>query len=95
MSSKSQNALLGGGRYDNLVESMGGPSTPAVGFAAGIERLLIESLMEDKSETIDFFIGFESHAESAIKIANQLIDEGYSLYIDTCLLYTSPSPRDS
>ena len=39
--------------------------------------------MEDKNETIDFFIGFESHAESAIKIANQLIDEGYSLYIDT------------
>ena len=83
MSSKSQNALLGGGRYDYLVESMGGPSTPAVGFAAGIERLLIESLTEDKNETIDFFIGFESHAESVIKIANQLIDEGYSLYIDT------------
>ena len=83
MSSKSQNALLGGGRYDYLVESMGGPSTPAVGFAAGIERLLIESSTEDKNETIDFFIGFESHAESAIKIANQLIDEGYSLYIDT------------
>ena len=83
MSSKSQNALLGGGRYDYLVESMGGPSTPAVGFAAGIERLLIESSTEDKNETIDFFIGFESHAESAINIANQLIDEGYSLYIDT------------
>ena len=83
MSSKSQNALLGGGRYDYLVESMGGPSTPAVGFAAGIERLLIESSTEDKNETIDFFIGFESHTESAIKIANQLIDEGYSLYIDT------------
>ena len=83
MSSKSQNALLGGGRYDYLVESMGGPSTPAVGFAAGIERLLIESSTEDKNETIDFFIGFESHAESVIKIANQLIDEGYSLYIDT------------
>ena len=83
ISSKSQNALLGGGRYDYLVESMGGPSTPAVGFAAGIERLLIESSTEDKNETIDFFIGFESHAESAIKISNQLIDEGYSLYIDT------------
>ena len=32
---------------------------PAVGFAAGIERLLIESLMDDKNETIDFFIGFD------------------------------------
>ena len=71
MSSRSQNALLGGGRYDYLVESMGGPSTPAVGFAAGIERLLIESSMHDKNEEIDFFIGFDSHAEKAIKIAKK------------------------
>lgn len=37
----AQDALGGGGRYDLLVEELGGPSTPAVGFAAGIERLLI------------------------------------------------------
>lgn len=37
----SQDALGGGGRYDLLVEEIGGPPTPAVGFAAGIERLLI------------------------------------------------------
>jgi histidyl-tRNA synthetase len=37
----SQDALAGGGRYDLLVEEIGGPSTPAIGFAAGIERLLI------------------------------------------------------
>lgn len=37
----SQDALAGGGRYDLLVEEIGGPSTPAVGFAAGMERLLI------------------------------------------------------
>ncbi len=37
----SQDALAGGGRYDLLVEEVGGPKTPAVGFAAGIERLLI------------------------------------------------------
>jgi histidyl-tRNA synthetase len=35
----SQSTLLGGGRYDGLVEAMGGPATPAVGWAAGIERL--------------------------------------------------------
>ena len=34
----SQSALVGGGRYDELVESMGGPPTPAVGFALGVER---------------------------------------------------------
>ena len=36
-----QNALCGGGRYDYLVEELGGPSTPAIGFAAGFERLLM------------------------------------------------------
>ena len=41
-SNKSQNALCGGGRYDFLVEQMGGPSTPAIGFAAGMERMIIE-----------------------------------------------------
>lgn len=37
----SQDALAGGGRYDLLVEELGGPPTPAVGFAAGMERLLM------------------------------------------------------
>ncbi len=37
----SQDALGGGGRYDLLIEEVGGPSTPAVGFACGIERLLL------------------------------------------------------
>jgi histidyl-tRNA synthetase len=37
----AQNALGGGGRYDRLVEELGGPSTPAVGFALGLERLLL------------------------------------------------------
>ena len=37
----SQNALGGGGRYDNLVENLGGRPTPGVGFGSGLERLLI------------------------------------------------------
>jgi histidyl-tRNA synthetase len=37
----SQNAIGGGGRYDNLVEELGGRPTPAVGFGSGLERLLI------------------------------------------------------
>ncbi len=36
----SQNAVAAGGRYDGLIETMGGPPTPAVGFAIGIERLM-------------------------------------------------------
>jgi histidyl-tRNA synthetase len=37
----AQSSLSGGGRYDGLVEEIGGPSTPAVGFGAGIERLVL------------------------------------------------------
>ncbi|MEQ9307875.1 MAG: histidine--tRNA ligase [Balneolaceae bacterium] len=56
----SQDALAGGGRYDLLVEEIGGQPTPAVGFAAGIERLLIAceeldiQLSEPKS--VDIYI---------------------------------------
>src|SRR6185369_17475587 len=35
----AQGTVIGGGRYDGLIESLGGPHTPAVGWAAGIERL--------------------------------------------------------
>jgi histidyl-tRNA synthetase len=37
----AQDAILGGGRYDNLVAELGGPPTPAIGFAAGVERLAL------------------------------------------------------
>ena len=43
----AQNALGGGGRYDGLVSAMGGPDTPAVGFALGIERILLALEAED------------------------------------------------
>ena len=44
----SQGTVLAGGRYDGLIESLGGPHTPAIGWAAGIERLamLIEAPIE-------------------------------------------------
>ncbi|WP_390583214.1 histidine--tRNA ligase [Erythrobacter sp. MTPC3] len=44
----AQSTVLGGGRYDGLMESLGGPATPAVGWAAGIERLAM--LVGDKHE---------------------------------------------
>jgi len=42
----AQGTVLAGGRYDGLVESLGGPATPAIGFAAGMERL--EMLLPDR-----------------------------------------------
>ncbi len=43
----AQNAIAGGGRYDGLVEEIGGISTPAIGFALGVERVVV-SLPEDR-----------------------------------------------
>ena len=40
-SGRKQNSLVGGGRYDRLVEQCGGPATPAVGFSVGVERVLL------------------------------------------------------
>ena len=43
----AQSAVCGGGRYDGLVEEMGGPSTPGIGFAIGLERLLLALEMQN------------------------------------------------
>ena len=63
----SQDALAGGGRYDLLVEELGGKQTPGVGFAAGIERLLIVLAKLDKnkiasSPPIIYFVGLDETA---------------------------------
>ncbi|NBX03692.1 MAG: histidine--tRNA ligase [Alphaproteobacteria bacterium] len=54
----AQNTVLAGGRYDGLVEQMGGKPTPAIGFAAGVERLLLlaDNNLQKKSEDIKIII---------------------------------------
>ena len=52
----AQNALLGGGRYDDMVKSLGGPETPAIGLAMGLERLLMAMPAGDPSSHIDVFV---------------------------------------
>ena len=47
----AQNALCGGGRYNGLIEQLGGKSTPAVGFAAGMERLILALGQVDNLES--------------------------------------------
>ncbi len=48
----AQNAVAGGGRYDGLVEVMGGPSTPGIGFAIGLERVLASIPAEADGEVV-------------------------------------------
>jgi histidyl-tRNA synthetase len=56
----AQNAIGGGGRYDGLVEEMGGPPTPGLGFAVGIERLLLacdaEGVLPEAGAGLDVFV---------------------------------------
>jgi histidyl-tRNA synthetase len=64
---ESENATIsGGGRYDYLVEEIGGPPTPGVGFGAGIERLLIaleeEGMAAAESPSLDVFFALEPGA---------------------------------
>jgi len=71
----SQSALCGGGRYDYLIEELGGKPTPAIGFAAGIERLIL-SLNKDDFDiqfTPDVFI--ISMGEDAINFSIQLANQ--------------------
>ena len=62
----AQNDVCGGGRYDYLVEEIGGPPTPGIGFGAGIERLLLqlesEGIELGESEPVDVFFAYENGA---------------------------------
>lgn len=79
----AQNAVLAGGRYDGLVEELGGPATPGIGFAMGIER--IASLMKavDPARPDVFFalLGTESRKE-LIPVVMDLRKKGLRVEMD-------------
>ena len=68
----AQSQLLGGGRYDGLVEALGGPHTPAIGWAAGIERLamMIDEPETERSEAVVIPLG-----EKAETLAGKLLSD--------------------
>jgi histidyl-tRNA synthetase len=84
----AQNALGGGGRYDNLVEALGGKPTPGVGFGSGLERLLIaleaqgvEIPRNDKPLIWLVSIG-DAARDANLKLASQLRDSGIACDMD-------------
>tara|TARA_Y100001970_G_C14184565_1_gene831801 strand:+ start:476 stop:1738 length:1263 start_codon:yes stop_codon:yes gene_type:complete len=86
----SQAALCGGGRYDYLVEELGGDPTPAIGFAAGMERLIL-SLDDQKNDIFKKpFIYFITLGNGAIKASAKIIN---SLRIKQNLIVISNSLR--
>ena len=75
-SNKAQSSILSGGRYDNLIENIGGPDTPAAGFGSGIERVIL-NMNEKEYEDLDFtqlliIPASEEGLILSIKIAQQL-----------------------
>ncbi len=70
--------VCGGGRYDKLIEELGGPDMPAVGFGMGVERLIMtlekENIEMPKEKLFDLYIGARGEAESkyAFKLASDL-----------------------
>ncbi len=68
----AQGTVMGGGRYDGLVEEMGGPPTPAVGWAAGIERLamLIDTVPEPRPPVAVVPVGDAAEAAALCLLQN-------------------------
>ena len=85
---KAQNAIGGGGRYDDLVEELGGKPTPAVGFAAGIERMII-AIDQQKVEwpvekRLDIFVAKvdEKNKDTAFRLLQKIRNAGLSADMD-------------
>lgn len=84
----SQDSFGGGGRYDGLFEQLGGKPTPAVGFAFGLERLLLileqSNKLPAKDERIDYYFIIQKYEyyNFAQKIANQLRMLGKSAVVE-------------
>ena len=82
----AQNALLGGGRYDGLSEAIGGPKAPGIGFAMGLDRLVLTLQAEDAGQKpappqVDAYIAplGESVNAAALALARELRRAGLSV----------------
>jgi len=89
---KTENGNLtvcGGGRYDHLVEQLGGPDIPAVGFGMGLERVLVlldgEGVVIPKPELYDVFVTYMGeHRLDAFRLVQSLREAGLKADMDHC-----------
>jgi histidyl-tRNA synthetase len=76
----AQTTLLAGGRYDGLIEQLGGPSTPGIGFGSGIERVLLscdaEGVFPAPMARVDCFVIDTTGGEAATALCAVLRDAG-------------------
>ncbi len=86
----AQSTVGAGGRYDGLVEQLGGPATPAVGFGTGIERIVLclEALgQKSRTRPVDAYVGVAPDASDAawtraFRITTQLRERGRAIELD-------------
>ena len=96
----SQDALLGGGRYDSLVETLGGKPTPGIGFAAGIERILLlineENFKQHKPIPDIYLICLEKKGiPVSLNIAKKLRLQGLNIVSDPMRRSMKSQMRDA
>lgn len=82
----SQGTICGGGRYDGLIETLGGKPTPAIGFAIGLERLLelyLETVKPDVTPDLDVYVVYQGEGTSrrAFSLAEELRDAGLTVVL--------------
>ncbi len=78
----AQGTVSAGGRYDNLVEQLGGKPTPGVGFASGCERI-IELMTDEKKHEYEYYIANLEVDDYAFEIAKTLIERtGKRVYLE-------------
>ena len=80
----SQGTVLGGGRYDNLLKELGDKDIPAVGFATGVERIMMllgENYPKNNPDVYIAWLG-DNTSETALKITESLRDNDIKVYID-------------
>ncbi len=83
----AQNALGAGGRYNHLIKDLGGPQTPAVGFALGLERIMLALEEKVVPEPLGVFVAVvgSSFYKEGIKILETLRRNQFSSDIDYCV----------
>ena len=77
----SQDTILGGGRYDGLIKTLGGPDIPGIGWAAGIERIsMLMNNIKDNSKILHIAINDEKFKNHLLKLIKTLKENNIKFY---------------
>jgi histidyl-tRNA synthetase len=79
----AQDAVLGGGRYDDLIKDLGGPPLPGIGFAAGMERIILHVELPPAKKDKIFLVAYQNETleTHALQLSKTLWQKGINAYI--------------